>query len=137
MMFGVAGLQQSASLVAGDVVSVPGRHLQLQIAMARADKGLTALRQRMVSMNLSMGELILALGAGIGALGSCCFALSATGGMASCTDTYYIVDRWTDLFDNNCASALLQVVLLCWCRCQRLLTWHRGQIHFDNSDCLI
>jgi hypothetical protein len=45
-------------LVAGDVVSVPGRHLQLQIAMARADKGLTALRQRMASMNLSMGECV-------------------------------------------------------------------------------
>jgi hypothetical protein len=37
-------------------VSVPGRHLQLQIAMARADKRLTALRQRMASMNLSMSK---------------------------------------------------------------------------------
>uniref|UniRef100_A0A383VP05 CRAL-TRIO domain-containing protein n=1 Tax=Tetradesmus obliquus TaxID=3088 RepID=A0A383VP05_TETOB len=45
----------SLRLVAGDVVAVPGRHLQLQIAMARADRGLTALRQRMASMNLSMG----------------------------------------------------------------------------------
>jgi hypothetical protein len=46
----------SLRLVSGDIVSVPGRHLQLQIALARADKGLTALRQRMASMNLSMGK---------------------------------------------------------------------------------
>jgi hypothetical protein len=59
----------SLRLVAGDVVSVPGRHLQLQIAMARADRGLTALRQRMASMNLSIGRCVEnVLGAGIGAL---------------------------------------------------------------------
>jgi hypothetical protein len=52
-----AFLQPRAPKLARDIfMSVPGRHLQLQIAMARADKGLTALRQRMASMNLSMGK---------------------------------------------------------------------------------
>lgn len=44
----------SMKLTSGDVVATPTTYLQLQIAMARADKGLTQMRQRMLSITQSM-----------------------------------------------------------------------------------